>query len=109
MELGPGKVAVVTGAAGGIGLALANAFAAAGCSIVLADVDQEALDAAAAEVGAHGVETLSVVTDVSKAEAVEALAAATMERSGRCTWSATTLAWAAPATPGSGRSRPGSG
>ncbi len=82
MELGPGKVAVVTGAAGGIGLALANAFAAAGCSIVLADVDQEALDAAAAEVGAHGVETLSVVTDVSKAEAVEALAAATMERFG---------------------------
>ncbi len=82
MELGPGKIAVVTGAASGIGLALANAFAAAGCSVVLADIDQAALDAAAAEVGAHGVDTLTMVTDVSKAEAVEALAAATMERFG---------------------------
>ena len=82
MELGPGKVAVITGAASGIGLGLANAFAAAGCSVVLADIDQSALDAAAAEVGAHGVETLTVVTDVSKAEQVDALAAATMERFG---------------------------
>ena len=82
MELGPGKVAVVTGAASGIGLGLANAFAAAGCSVVLADIDQESLDAAATEVGAHGVDTLTVVTDVSKAEQVEALAAATMERFG---------------------------
>ncbi len=82
MELGPGKVAVITGAASGIGLGLANAFGAAGCSVVLADIDQSALDAAAAEVGAHGVETLTVVTDVSKAEQVDALAAATMERFG---------------------------
>ena len=82
MELGPGKVAVITGAASGIGLGLANAFAGAGCSVVLADIDQSALDAAAAEVGAHGVETLTVVTDVSKAEQVDALAAATMERFG---------------------------
>ncbi len=82
MELGPGKVAVVTGAASGIGLGLANAFAAAGCSVVLADIDQQALDAAAAEVAAHGVETLTVVTDVSKAEQVEALATATTERFG---------------------------
>ena len=46
-----GKVAVVTGAASGIGLALANAFAAAGCSVVLADVQEDALAAAAEEVG----------------------------------------------------------
>lgn len=82
MELEPGKVAVVTGAASGIGLALANALGARGCSVVLADIDQSALDAAAAEVGAHGVETLTVVTDVSKVEQVEALAAATIERFG---------------------------
>lgn len=82
MELGPGKVAVVTGAGSGIGLALANAFAGAGCSVVLADVQEDALAAAAVEVEAHGVDTLTVVTDVSKAEQVEALAAATMERFG---------------------------
>jgi NAD(P)-dependent dehydrogenase (short-subunit alcohol dehydrogenase family) len=82
MELGPGKVAVVTGAGSGIGLALANAFAATGCSVVLADVQMDALDAAAAEVGAHGVDTLTVRTDVSKREQVEELATATMERFG---------------------------
>lgn len=82
MELEPGKVAVVTGAASGIGLALARSFASAGCSVVLADIERDALDVAATEVGAHGVDTLSVVTDVSKADEVEALAAATMERFG---------------------------
>jgi NAD(P)-dependent dehydrogenase (short-subunit alcohol dehydrogenase family) len=82
MELGPGRVAVVTGAASGIGLAMANAFAGAGCSVVLADVQADALEAARAEVAAHGVETLAVVTDVSKLDEVEALAAATMERFG---------------------------
>ena len=82
MELGPGKVAVVTGGASGIGLALANAFAAAGCSVVLADVQMDALDEAAGEVGAHGVETLTMCTDVSKREQVEELASATMERFG---------------------------
>lgn len=82
MELDAGRVAVVTGAGSGIGLALANAFAASGCSVVLADVQADAVEAAAAEVGAHGVDTLTVVTDVSRAEQVEALAAATMERFG---------------------------
>lgn len=82
MELGQGKVAVVTGAASGIGLAMAHSFAAAGCAVVLSDVQADALDAAAAEVGAHGVDTLSVLTDVSKLEEVEALAAATMTRFG---------------------------
>ena len=82
MARGPGRVAVVRGAWSGIGLALADAFASAGCSVVLADVQEDALDAAAADVGAHGVDTLTVVTDVSKADQVEALAAATMERFG---------------------------
>jgi NAD(P)-dependent dehydrogenase (short-subunit alcohol dehydrogenase family) len=82
MELGSDKVAVVTGAGSGIGLALANAFAASGCSVVLADVQQDALDAAVAEVGAHGVDAIGVLTDVSKVEQVEALATQTMERFG---------------------------
>jgi NAD(P)-dependent dehydrogenase (short-subunit alcohol dehydrogenase family) len=82
MELGPGKVAVVTGAGSGIGLALANAFAGAGCAMVLADVQADALERAAEEVAAHGVDTLTVVTDVSKVDQVDALAAATIERFG---------------------------
>jgi NAD(P)-dependent dehydrogenase (short-subunit alcohol dehydrogenase family) len=82
MELGSDTVAVVTGAGSGIGLALARAFAGAGCSVVLADVQQDALDAAAAEIASHGVRTAAIRTDVSRREDVEALAAATMERFG---------------------------
>jgi NAD(P)-dependent dehydrogenase (short-subunit alcohol dehydrogenase family) len=82
MEVGAGKVAVVTGAGSGIGLALCHAFAAQGCSVVLADVQHDALDAAAAAVGEHGVDTLAVRVDVSDREQVEALAQATIDRFG---------------------------
>lgn len=82
MELGKDKVAVVTGAGSGIGLALAEAFARAGCSVVLADVQEDALASAEERVSAHGVPTLTVMTDVSKVDQVEALAAATVERFG---------------------------
>jgi NAD(P)-dependent dehydrogenase (short-subunit alcohol dehydrogenase family) len=80
MELTAGKIAVVTSAAGGIGLALAERFATAGMHVVLADVDEEGLADAAAVVGARGVETLVVPTDVSVEASVQALAAATVER-----------------------------
>ena len=82
MELGAGKIAVVTGAGSGIGFALANALASAGCSIVLADVQDDALERATAAIGELGVETLAVRTDVSKEEQVAALAQATLDRFG---------------------------
>jgi NAD(P)-dependent dehydrogenase (short-subunit alcohol dehydrogenase family) len=80
MELAAGKVAVVTGAASGIGLAMADRFARSGLHVVLADVDEDGLAGAAEVVGAHGVDTLVVATDVSVESSVQALAAATMDR-----------------------------
>ena len=77
-----GKVAVVTGAASGIGRALIDRFAAAGMRVVLADIEDEALEKAEAEVRSTGAETLAVVTDVSKRSSVDDLAAAVTERFG---------------------------
>ena len=82
MELVAGQVAVVTGAGSGIGLALAERFASAGLDVVLADVQEDALQAATEAIAAKGVQTLAVRTDVSKEEQVQALAAATVERFG---------------------------
>lgn len=79
-----GKVAVVTGAASGIGLALADRFAREGMRVVLADIEREPLDRAAQaladEFGADDV--LAVPTDVRDEQAIDALAAATFERFG---------------------------
>ncbi len=82
MELTTDTVAVVTGGGHGIGLALADRFARAGCKLVLADVQDDALATAAEQIRDHGVEVLTVHTDVSKQADVEALAAATMEQFG---------------------------
>ena len=82
MQLAKGNVAVVTGAASGIGLALAERFATSGMHVVLADVDDAGLAAAAKQVARSGVETLSVRTDVSNVDSVQALADATFERFG---------------------------
>lgn len=82
MDLTPGTVAVVTGAASGIGRALSDAFGRAGCAVVMADVDPVALSTAAGEVAATGAEVLAVPTDVAKAEQVGALATATIDRFG---------------------------
>ena len=82
MEDVRGKVAVVTGAASGIGRALVDRFAAAGMQVVLADVEAEALEKAEAEVQSTGAETLAVVTDVSKRSSVDALADAVTDRFG---------------------------
>src|ERR1700687_6002094 len=77
-----GKVAVVTGAASGIGRALAQRFAREGMKVVLADVEPAALEQAAREIDASGATTFAVRTDVSKAADVERLAQATVERFG---------------------------
>ncbi|MDE3076621.1 MAG: SDR family NAD(P)-dependent oxidoreductase, partial [Chloroflexota bacterium] len=69
-----GKVAVVTGAASGIGRALTNRWAGEGMKVVLADVEQTALDRVVEELRSQGREVTGVLTDVSKAESVEALA-----------------------------------
>ena len=82
MKLEAGKIAVVTGAASGIGFALAQRFARDGLDVVLADVEEEALTGAADRIGALGVETLAVPTDVSDNQAVQALADAAVERFG---------------------------
>jgi NAD(P)-dependent dehydrogenase (short-subunit alcohol dehydrogenase family) len=77
-----GKVAVVTGGAGGIGFALASAFAGAGMRLVLADVEEVALDRAVGELRAAGAQALGVVTDVSDAVSVDGLAARTFAEFG---------------------------
>lgn len=82
MELATGTVAVVTGAGSGIGLALAESFARQGCSVVLADVQPDALEQAEAQVAAVGVDTLTLQVDVSDNDQVLGMAAATMERFG---------------------------
>jgi NAD(P)-dependent dehydrogenase (short-subunit alcohol dehydrogenase family) len=82
MEL-DGRVAVVTGGAGGIGAALCRALLDEGMKVVVADVTAERVEGGVAELEGRG-EVLGVVTDVSSAESVEGLAAATWGRFGAC-------------------------
>jgi NAD(P)-dependent dehydrogenase (short-subunit alcohol dehydrogenase family) len=82
MEEVRGKVAVVTGAASGIGRGLASVFCQAGMKVVLADIEQAALDSAASELRARGADVLSVATDVADQRSVFALAAAAHARYG---------------------------
>ncbi len=76
------KTAVVTGAASGIGRALAHAFADAGSRVAVADVQPDALERVADELRAKGAEALAVPTDVSVPDAVSALAERTQEAFG---------------------------
>lgn len=77
-----GRTAVITGAASGFGLETSRLAAARGMRVVMADVQEAALQAAAAEIAAGGTEVLPFRLDVSKAAEVDALAAATFERFG---------------------------
>jgi NAD(P)-dependent dehydrogenase (short-subunit alcohol dehydrogenase family) len=77
------RVAVITGAASGMGRAFAERFAREGMKVVLADIEPTALDQAVGELRAQGYAALGVVTDVMRLEAVEHLARITLETYGK--------------------------
>jgi len=78
-----GRVAVITGAASGLGREAARVFAAAGARVVLADIDASGLEGAAAAVRDAGGAVLIQATDVAKRDQVEALADAAVAAFGR--------------------------
>jgi NAD(P)-dependent dehydrogenase (short-subunit alcohol dehydrogenase family) len=77
-----GKVAVVTGGASGIGWGLAERCAIEGMKVVIADIEERALDQAEKTLKAQGADVLAVRTDVSKIADVEALAQKTVDAFG---------------------------
>ncbi|MBN1541316.1 3-oxoacyl-[acyl-carrier-protein] reductase [candidate division KSB1 bacterium] len=83
MNLVDEQIAVITGAARGIGRAIALRFAANGAHIVVSDVDEAGAQATAAEIEALGRQALAIKTDVSVANEAENLIKATVERFGR--------------------------
>ncbi len=77
-----GKVAVITGGASGIGFGLAKKAVAEGMKVVIADIEENALKTAAANLAELGGDVLPVKTDVSDADSVQALADKTLEHFG---------------------------
>jgi 3-oxoacyl-[acyl-carrier protein] reductase len=77
------QVAVITGAAKGIGRSIALALAGEGATVVLVDVDREALQALRAEVETRGGQALPVVCDISKSSDVERMVGEGLEAFGR--------------------------
>ncbi len=78
-----GKVAVVTGGASGIGLATGALLASRGMKVVLADIEQGALDGAVAQLRGRSLEVSGVQTDVSKFDSMSNLVRQTLERHGK--------------------------
>ena len=83
MQSFEGKVAVVTGAASGIGFAVSSRLAQVGMRVVLADIETDALCAAVSKLEAEGHEVLGVPTDVSQLDAIQALADRTLDAFGQ--------------------------
>jgi NAD(P)-dependent dehydrogenase (short-subunit alcohol dehydrogenase family) len=77
-----GKVAVITGAASGIGLGMAQRFAEEGMKVVLGDIEEPALRAAEAQLAESGADVLGVPCNVTAAEEVQALADRAIDRYG---------------------------
>ena len=78
-----GKIAVVTGAARGIGLSASEALAEAGAKVILTDMSQELLDKALAELSAKGYSVESELLDVTDVEGVQRVHDAVVARHGR--------------------------
>jgi len=78
-----GKVAFITGGASGMGLAMAHSFSAAGMKVVIADIEQQALDAALAELGQRNTEVIGLKVDVTRRDAMEDAAQETEEKFGK--------------------------
>ncbi len=78
-----GKVAVVTGAASGIGRAMCEKFATLGMRIVMADVEADRLRQSAEQIEATGADVLAVTTDVSRPDELSRLAESTLEHFGK--------------------------
>jgi NAD(P)-dependent dehydrogenase (short-subunit alcohol dehydrogenase family) len=78
-----GKVAVVTGGASGMGLGMATRFAEQGMKVVLADVEEPALNEAVTRLRQAEHDVLGVVTDVSSQSSIEALAKKTLDAYGK--------------------------
>src|SRR5215510_5687353 len=83
MGLLSGKVAIITGAARGIGRASAELFAAHGASVVLSDIDAEPTEKAASEINADHGEALAVPGDVTAPDFAPRLIKTTLDTYGR--------------------------
>ena len=78
-----GRVAIVTGGVQGIGLGVSLSLARAGANVVLAELVEERIPAAVAEIEEVGVQALGVQTDVTDASSVDQMVCATLERFGQ--------------------------
>ena len=77
------KIAIVTGAGGGIGGAIARHFAREGASITIADIDADAAKSRAAEITAEHSDAMPIVVDVTKKASVRQMVQTTLDRWGR--------------------------
>src|SRR5215218_2683680 len=78
-----GKVAVITGGARGIGLAIAKAFVCEGAAVVIADISREGAEEAAAGLKQQGARTIPIAVNVADPASVSAMVASVLDSLGR--------------------------